>query len=83
MIPKKTKLKSREIEVPGDKSLSHRSVLFAALSKGKSKVTGFLEAEDPLNTMSAFAKLGLKVQKVKPGEYEFESPGKTNLFRLM
>ncbi|MGE8709935.1 3-phosphoshikimate 1-carboxyvinyltransferase [Leptospira interrogans] len=79
MIPKKTKLKSREIEVPGDKSLSHRSVLFAALSKGKSKVTGFLEAEDPLNTMSAFAKLGLKVQKVKPGEYEFESPGKNKL----
>ncbi|EMJ90883.1 3-phosphoshikimate 1-carboxyvinyltransferase [Leptospira alstonii] len=79
MIPKNVKLKSREITVPGDKSLSHRSVLFAALSKGNSKVTGFLEAEDPLNTMSAFAKLGLKFKKIKPGEYEFTSPGKDAL----
>ncbi|XDD49320.1 3-phosphoshikimate 1-carboxyvinyltransferase [Leptospira sp. WS92.C1] len=79
MIPRNTKLKSREIQVPGDKSLSHRSVLFAALSKGKSKVTGFLEAEDPLHTMSAFTKLGLKTQKIRPGEYEFESPGKDKL----
>ncbi|EQA63811.1 3-phosphoshikimate 1-carboxyvinyltransferase [Leptospira alexanderi] len=79
MIPKNIKLKSGEITVPGDKSLSHRCVLFAALSKGKSKVTGFLEAEDPLNTMSAFTKLGLKARKVKPGEYEFESPGKSGL----
>ncbi|AXR69468.1 3-phosphoshikimate 1-carboxyvinyltransferase [Leptospira mayottensis] len=79
MIPKNIKLKSGEITVPGDKSLSHRSVLFAALSKGKSKVTGFLEAEDPLNTMFAFTKLGLKTRKVKPGEYEFESPGKGGL----
>ncbi|AVQ10761.1 3-phosphoshikimate 1-carboxyvinyltransferase [Leptospira santarosai] len=79
MIPKNVKLKSGEITVPGDKSLSHRSVLFAALSEGKSKTTGFLEAEDPLNTMSAFVKLGLKVRKIKPGEYEFESPGKNGL----
>ncbi|MCG6192706.1 3-phosphoshikimate 1-carboxyvinyltransferase [Leptospira sp. FAT2] len=79
MIPRNTKLKSREITVPGDKSLSHRSVLFAALSKGRSKVTGFLEAEDPLNTMSAFTKLGLNVRKIAPGEYEFTSPGKDAL----
>ncbi|MBM9577424.1 3-phosphoshikimate 1-carboxyvinyltransferase [Leptospira sp. 201903070] len=79
MIPRNTKLKSKDIQVPGDKSLSHRSVLFAALSKGKSKVTGFLEAEDPLNTMAAFTKLGLKSQKIAPGEYEFESPGKDKL----
>ncbi|MEM7184608.1 MAG: 3-phosphoshikimate 1-carboxyvinyltransferase [Spirochaetota bacterium] len=67
------------VEVPGDKSISHRSVLFSALTKGKSKISGFLEAEDPLNTMRCFAKLGVKVEKVAPGEYTLESPGKDGL----
>ena len=67
------------VEVPGDKSISHRSVLFSALAKGKSKVSGFLEAEDPLNTMQCFAKLGVKVTKIAAGEYTLESPGKEGL----
>ncbi|PKA16473.1 3-phosphoshikimate 1-carboxyvinyltransferase [Leptospira haakeii] len=79
MIPRILKSSGREITVPGDKSLSHRSVLFSVLSKGASHVSGFLEAEDPLNTMKAFTQLGLKVEKISKGEYVFTSPGKHSL----
>ncbi|EPG76362.1 3-phosphoshikimate 1-carboxyvinyltransferase [Leptospira fainei serovar Hurstbridge str. BUT 6] len=79
MVPRNAKSFGREVEVPGDKSLSHRSVLFSVLSSGTSKVTGFLEAEDPLNTMKAFAKVGLTVEKKSSGIYLFTSPGKANL----
>ncbi len=68
-----------EMEVPGDKSVSHRSVLFSALSKGKSKITGFLEAEDPLHTMKCFAQLGVRYTKINSTTYEVESPGKKHL----
>lgn len=67
------------IQVDGDKSISHRSVLFSALAKGKSRIEGFLEAEDPLNTMRSFSKLGVNYKKVVHGIYEVESPGKLNL----
>ncbi|MCX7998890.1 MAG: 3-phosphoshikimate 1-carboxyvinyltransferase [Leptospiraceae bacterium] len=67
------------LEVTGDKSISHRSVLFSALAKGKSRIEGFLEAEDPLNTMHSFSKLGVKYNKVTHGVYEVESKGKHNL----
>ncbi|PJZ68675.1 3-phosphoshikimate 1-carboxyvinyltransferase [Leptospira perolatii] len=79
MIPRKIKSSGHSIEVPGDKSLSHRAVLFSALAKGKSRVVGFLEAEDPMNTMHAFSELGLKVEKIGQAEYVFTSPGKSGL----
>jgi 3-phosphoshikimate 1-carboxyvinyltransferase len=68
-----------EIEVPGDKSVSHRSVLFSALAEGTSKISGFLEAEDPLNTMKSFSKLGVNYSKIGPNEYRVDSPGKKKL----
>lgn len=67
---------SYQITVPGDKSISHRSVLFSSLAKGSSEITGFLEAEDPINTMKSFAKLGVTFEKVKAGHYKVFSPGK-------
>lgn len=67
------------VKVPGDKSVSHRSVLFSALSSGRSKITNFLEAEDPLNTLKSFAKMGLTYRKTGPFEYELNSPGKHGL----
>ncbi|MCB1143123.1 MAG: 3-phosphoshikimate 1-carboxyvinyltransferase [Leptospiraceae bacterium] len=68
-----------QIKVPGDKSVSHRSVLFSSLAKGKSKITGFLEAEDPRNTMKSFSQLGVEFKITSPGEYLVNSPGKHNL----
>ena len=67
------------IIVPGDKSVSHRSVLFSSLAKGESLITGFLEAEDPLNTMKSFSKLGVQFTKAGEGQYKVSSPGKSGL----
>ena len=70
---------SFSILVPGDKSVSHRSVLFSSLAKGESEITGFLEAEDPLNTMKSFSKLGVEFTKTGVGNYKVKSPGKFGL----
>ncbi len=48
------------VTVPGDKSISHRAVMFAALSEGKSAIFNFLESEDCQNTKKAFQQLGIK-----------------------
>lgn len=53
---------SGEISVPGDKSLSHRSLLFAALADGDTHVTGFLPGEDCLCTMRALQAMGCTIQ---------------------
>ncbi len=50
------------LRVPGDKSISHRVAMLASLAKGTSKVTGFLESEDCLNTLKAMQALGAEVK---------------------
>ncbi len=70
---------SKKISIPGDKSISHRSVLFSSLAEGKSEIHGFLEGEDPLNTMHCFAKLGVEFTPQGKGSYSVQSPGKKNL----
>lgn len=52
-----------EINVAGDKSISHRSLIFAALAHGKSKITGLLEGEDVLKTASALRLMGVEIEK--------------------
>lgn len=64
-----------EILVPGDKSLSHRFVIFASMAEGESECTGFLEGEDPLATMESFSQLGVHFEKKGNGAYRVESPG--------
>jgi 3-phosphoshikimate 1-carboxyvinyltransferase len=49
------------IRVPGDKSLSHRAVIFGSLADGVTRVSGFLEGEDALNTLEAFREMGVTV----------------------
>ncbi len=53
------------ITVPGDKSISHRSIMLAALAEGRSEITGFLEGADCLSTISCFQKLGIEIQTEK------------------
>lgn len=60
-IKKTTHLKG-EITVPGDKSISHRSVMFGAISNGLTEVTGFLQGADCLSTISCFQKLGIHIE---------------------
>lgn len=52
-----------EISVPGDKSISHRAVMFGAISKGITEVTNFLEGADCLSTISCFQKMGVSIEK--------------------
>lgn len=50
-----------EIRVPGDKSISHRSIMFGSIANGITKVTGFLRGEDALATLEAFRAMGIRV----------------------
>jgi 3-phosphoshikimate 1-carboxyvinyltransferase len=52
-----------ELFIPGDKSISHRAVIFASLARGKSRIKGFLESEDCLNTLNAFRNMGVNINK--------------------
>jgi 3-phosphoshikimate 1-carboxyvinyltransferase len=50
-----------EITVPGDKSISHRSIMLGAIANGVSTVRGFLRGEDNMSTMGAFRAMGIKI----------------------
>ncbi|MEC3941376.1 MULTISPECIES: 3-phosphoshikimate 1-carboxyvinyltransferase [Enterococcus] len=52
-----------ELTVPADKSISHRSIMFGAISHGKTTITNFLKAEDCLSTMAIFRQLGVRIEE--------------------
>lgn len=52
-----------EIKVPGDKSISHRAVMFGAISNGKTKVENFLPGDDCLSTIDCFRSLGVEIDQ--------------------
>lgn len=51
-----------KIKIPGDKSISHRAVMFGSLAKGDTKITGFLKGDDCMSTISCFKKLGIDIE---------------------
>lgn len=53
---------SGKFRVPGDKSISHRSIMFGAIADGTTRVTGFLQGEDSLNTLRAFRTMGVEIE---------------------
>ncbi|MGI9086601.1 MAG: 3-phosphoshikimate 1-carboxyvinyltransferase [Chthoniobacterales bacterium] len=55
-----------EITVPGDKSISHRAVILAALSNGVCVLRGFLPSEDCMRTVQAMRALGIKIEQPEP-----------------
>src|SRR5215813_15471944 len=55
-----------EIAVPGDKSISHRAVIIAALSNGVCTLQGFLPSEDCMHTVNALRALGIKIEQPEP-----------------
>ncbi|MFP4697699.1 MAG: 3-phosphoshikimate 1-carboxyvinyltransferase [Eubacteriales bacterium] len=61
MIIEPTNKINGELSVPGDKSISHRSIMFSALSKGNSKITNFLKGDDCLSTIRCFKQLGIPI----------------------
>ncbi|WP_017796898.1 3-phosphoshikimate 1-carboxyvinyltransferase [Oceanobacillus kimchii] len=51
------------IKVPGDKSISHRSIIFGSIATGTTTVTNFLDGEDCMRTINAFKEMGVTIQK--------------------
>lgn len=51
------------IRVPGDKSISHRSIILSSIAEGESQISGFLEGEDSLNTLRAFQSMGVSIER--------------------
>ncbi|MGD9806834.1 MAG: 3-phosphoshikimate 1-carboxyvinyltransferase, partial [Hyphomicrobiaceae bacterium] len=66
---------SGRVQVPGDKSISHRALMLGALAAGTTRITGLLEAEDVLNTATSIAALGAAVERLKDGSYEVRGRG--------
>ena len=65
--------------VPGDKSVSHRSIMFGAIAEGTTHVTGFLEGEDALATLQAFRAMGVNIEGPKNGEVTIHGVGMNGL----
>jgi 3-phosphoshikimate 1-carboxyvinyltransferase len=63
------------IRVPGDKSISHRALMFAGLAVGRSRITGLLEGEDVLATASAMRQFGAHIERKGDGTWEVEGVG--------
>lgn len=65
--------------IPGDKSISHRSLMFGGLAEGKTTVHGLLEGEDVLNTAAAMRAMGATITKNTDGTWTTEGVGIGNL----
>lgn len=63
------------VRPPGDKSISHRSIIFGSLAEGTTSVTGLLEGEDVLRTMAAFRAMGVEIEQPGPGRCEIRGVG--------
>ena len=63
-----------EVTVPGDKSISHRSVILSSLAEGTSMITGLLEGEDCLATIEIFREMGINIHSDN-GIYSIEGRG--------
>ena len=53
---------SGELTIPGDKSISHRSIMFGSIAEGLTEVRGFLQGADCLSTISCFTKMGIPIE---------------------
>lgn len=62
MIFQKATTLRGEVTIPGDKSISHRAVMFGSLAEGTTEVTNFLQGADCLSTIDAFRKMGIAIE---------------------
>ena len=63
------------LRVPGDKSISHRSIMFGSLADGVTDVSGFLEGEDCLSTMRSFRAMGVEIEHSGEGKVRIHGVG--------
>ncbi|MFZ5561330.1 MAG: bifunctional prephenate dehydrogenase/3-phosphoshikimate 1-carboxyvinyltransferase [Pseudomonadota bacterium] len=66
---------SGSLRVPGDKSISHRSIMLGSLAEGVTEVTGFLEGEDALATLQAFRDMGVVIEGPERGSVKIHGVG--------
>ena len=66
---------SGEARVPGDKSISHRSIMLGSLADGTTEVSGFLEGEDSLNTLRCFRAMGVEISDPEDGRVTIRGVG--------
>lgn len=64
-----------QLRVPGDKSISHRSIMLGALAEGVTEVKGFLEGEDSLATLQAFREMGVAIEGPHQGRVTIHGVG--------
>ena len=64
-----------DLRVPGDKSMSHRSIMLGSLADGMTEVTGFLEGEDSLATLQAFRDMGVEIEGPNAGRVVIRGVG--------
>ena len=67
------------VAVPGDKSVSHRAIMLAAIAEGRSRITGFLEAADTLATARIFRQIGVRIENTGQGEWVVHGGGMRGL----
>ncbi|RUR12188.1 3-phosphoshikimate 1-carboxyvinyltransferase [Legionella sp. km772] len=65
--------------VPGDKSISHRSIIFGSIAQGTTVVEGFLDGEDCLATLAAFRSMGVSIERPKEQQVIIHGVGKHGL----
>jgi 3-phosphoshikimate 1-carboxyvinyltransferase len=68
-----------EITVPGDKSISHRSIIFGSIAQGTTVVDGFLDGEDCLATLKAFQSMGVSIERQEQTRLIIHGVGKYGL----
>jgi 3-phosphoshikimate 1-carboxyvinyltransferase len=64
-----------EVSVPGDKSISHRSIMLGSLAEGTTRVNGFLMGEDNLSTWKIFEAMGVAIRRTGPDALQIEGVG--------
>ena len=67
------------LTVPGDKSISHRSLMLGGIAMGQTRIRGFLASEDCLATLSALAALGVRIERPQPTDVIMHGVGAEGL----
>jgi len=75
LTARRSKVLKGRVRVPGDKSISHRSLILSAMTVGETKIAGLLEGEDVINTAKVMRALGAKVERLGEGAWSVHGVG--------
>ena len=68
-----------QVSVPGDKSISHRAIIFGAIAQGETRINHFLHSQDCLNTLKCMSALGARIEKIDHSVIEIKGVGLNGL----